>query len=110
MLLQIKDTCQKIIITSKTFRAELIEKIVNFATLGEKVSHRTADKIKGIQVLLTQFYCLIEINNFTSLIEDENYKAILSDQAKLLVIKKNLTRFAVEEQLRRVARNPDKIT
>lgn len=110
MLDHIKDTCIQIILTSKTFRAEMIDKAVNFTKLGAKESHRTADKVKGVQVLLTQFYCFLEINNFANLIEDETLKQIFSDEAKVLEMKRNLTRFAVEEQLRRTAQHPEKIT
>jgi len=109
MLAQIKDTCIKIILSSKVFRADLVDKIVKFATLGAKESQRTADKIKGIKVLLAQLYCLMSINNVSTLIDDENHKAIFSDATKLNELKKNLVRFAMEEQLRRHLSQPEKI-
>jgi len=103
-------TCQKIIQTSKQFREQLIERILNFSALGSKEPFRTADVIKGILCLATQFYTLINIENFTELIEKPEHKAIFEDEAQLRDIKNNFVRFGIEEHLRRIQREPESIT
>lgn len=47
------------------------------------MSARTADVIKGIETLTTQFYCLLKINNFESLIEDEIEREYFTDPIRL---------------------------
>lgn len=109
MMYQIKETCIRIISQSKTFRQELITKLINFQTLSSKISYRTQDKIKGIGCLLTQLYTLLSINNFEELIDDDDQKAFFKDSGKILELKRNIVRFAIEEQMRRVQKQPQKI-
>ena len=102
MLGQVLATCQQIVKTAKTFRAELVKKIIDFAQLNREASARTQDVIKGMNVLALQFYTLLSIDNHTDLIDDADQKAMFTDAQKLLEIKKNFVRFATEEHLRRM--------
>lgn len=45
----------------KSYREELMEKVVNFAFQRPNMSTRTTDVIRSIPVFLAQVYCLFEI-------------------------------------------------
>jgi len=86
-----------------------VQKVIAFSTAGSETSARTADVVKGINVLAVQFYSFLSIENHCDLIEDADHKAMFSDPQKLLEIKRNFVRFAAEELLRRAQKNPDKV-
>lgn len=109
MLAQILATCQNIISSNKNLRADVVRKIISFSKLNNESSARTADVIKGINVLAAQFYTLLSVDNYVELINDEGAKADFSNQEKLTEIKKNFVRFAAEEQLRRMQQHPEKL-
>lgn len=83
----------------------MVEKIINFAKVGSETSTRTADVVKGIKVLMVQFYTLLSMKSHLSLIDNEDHKAIFADSQKLGELKRNFLRFAAEEQMRRVQKN-----
>ena len=58
----IKDTC-KFMLSVRTYREELMGKIIDFAFQKPSISSRTTDVIKSIPVFVAQVYCLFEINN-----------------------------------------------
>lgn len=82
------------IIHHKTFRTELIDKIIKFVNQIDEYSSRTVDVVKSINVLMVQFICLLEIRQQIKIDEFGNEKDIQS-------IKEKFFRFAMEEILRR---------
>ena len=88
----------------------MISKIIAFGTKQNGISTRTADIIKGIEILTVQLYCLLKINNFEALIEQESEKEHFTDPVKLQKLKETIVRFGVEEMMRRVMKNPEKIS
>ena len=65
MLKYIKKTCLEIT-KSKEYKNKLVEQLVAFAYQKDGESTRTADKIKSIPVLLTQAYCLFELEGLAA--------------------------------------------
>lgn len=43
------------------------------------------------------------------MIDDDDQKAFFKDSGKILELKRNIVRFAIEEQMRRVQKHPEKI-
>jgi len=96
MVSQILDTCTNMIQYNKTFREEIISKIVNFCQGQDAVSHRTADVVKSVEVLALQYYALLKLENLGASTEDMEHKEIFEGKTKQIFI-----RYAAEEILRR---------
>jgi len=67
MLGQIEETCVKMLEFSEVFREETIEKVVKFAYQPPNEPSRTQDIIRSLEVLSTQFLCLLKIGNLSKL-------------------------------------------
>lgn len=101
ILSQVSETCMKILETSKVFREDVVQKVINFAYQKDKESTRTSDIIKTPIVLAAQFSLFLQIPDFAKLIENEDNKAYFTDEAKLAELKKKFTVACTEEVLRR---------
>ena len=55
ILNQVKETCMKIIQTSKVFREDIVDKVIKFTIQPNGQSSRTSDVIKTPIVLAAQF-------------------------------------------------------
>lgn len=76
----VMETCKNILLKYNDFRKELITKIIAFANKQSGASARTADVVKGVEVLATQLYCLLQIDNLAELIEDQDERLWFTDQ------------------------------
>ena len=77
------ETCKNILLKANDFRKELVTKIIDFGKKQQGFSARTADVVKGVEVLATQLYCLLQLDNLPKLLNDESEKEWFTDPQKL---------------------------
>ena len=103
----VEQTCMNLIEQSHTFRNDMIQKIVDFAYQKPKVSSRTTDLIKSIEVLSIQFVCLLKVKD----LKCDNEELLQHFEGeKLSELKKTFVRYATEELLRRQINQGDSLS
>lgn len=103
ILEQVERTCVVTLETNRTFRNDVVGRLVNFASKQGNESHRTSDVIKNISVFAAQVHCLFKVTDLVAKVESEEHKDALNGDEKLQKMKETFVRFATEELLRRNA-------
>lgn len=88
--------------TNRTFRNEVVGRLVNFTAKQGTESFRTSDVVKSLSVLAAQVHCLFKVPDLLEKIESEEHKKALAAE-KVPKVKQTFVRFATEELLRRHA-------
>ena len=98
MLHLVEQTCLNLIEQSHTFRNDTMKKIVDFAYQKMKISSRTTDIIKSVEVLAIQLTCLLKVKDLKC--DNVDLLQYFSGD-KLTEMIKAFIRYATEELLRR---------
>jgi len=105
ILKYVEETCIQIIESNKIFRDGLIKTLFEFVQQPPNTSARTVDAVKSVQVLTSQFYCLLKLPKLHKKIEEGEHKHVFCNKDARKDFKKKFIMYAAEEVQRR---NPGK--
>jgi len=87
VLKQVEQTCVVMMDTERTFRNEVVGRLVDFTAKQGTASVRTSDVVKSINVLAAQVHCPLQVPDLLEKIESEEHKKALDTVDKVKKVK-----------------------